>query len=389
MRLGSDGPLTHAQAQQLRFEVALENMGQGLCFFDGAQRLIVSNRRYAELYDLPPDGVRPGMSLRDIIDMRFAAGSCPRMTEEDYHSWRNNVAVAQQSSESIVEMRNGRTIVIRHQPMPDGGWVATHEDITERRRQEEELRRSNEAAEHASRAKSEFLANMSHELRTPLNAIIGFSEILKDETFGPGHPGYRGYAADIHESGSHLLKIINEILDMSKIEAGKLDLHESEFDVGEVVVSCEWMMRERAIEAGVTLVYEPPKDGLPAISADPTKLKQILLNLLSNSIKFTPRGGTVSIVLLMVDDNRLAIVVRDTGIGMNAEDMAIALQPFRQIDNSHTRRHQGTGLGLPLAKALTELHGGELRIVSEFGHGTTVTVLLPTPPAVEATQLSA
>jgi PAS domain S-box-containing protein len=133
---------TLAQMQQLRFEVALENMVEGLCFFDGAQRLILSNRRYAELYDLPPDQVRPGVTLREIVAMRFAVGSCPRMTEEEYHVWRNKVAVARQSNESIVEMMNGRTIIIKHQPMSDGGWVATHEDISERRRQEEELSRS-------------------------------------------------------------------------------------------------------------------------------------------------------------------------------------------------------------------------------------------------------
>jgi len=140
--------LTDAQveAQQLRFEIALENMSQGLCFFDGSQRLIVSNRRYAELYDLPPEKVRPGTTLREIIDMRFAAGSCPQMTQEQYHAWRNTVAVAQQSNESIVEMRNGRTIIIKHQPMPDGGWVATHDDITERRRQEVARKRSCTAA---------------------------------------------------------------------------------------------------------------------------------------------------------------------------------------------------------------------------------------------------
>jgi len=239
-----------------------------------------------------------------------------------------------------------------------------------------ELSHAIERVQLASRTKSEFLANMSHELRTPLNAIIGFSEIIKDQTFGPGHASYREYATDIHDSGCHLLRIINDILDIAKIEAGKLDLRHSELDVQGVIDGCHRLMRERAIGAGVTLTCET-RGELPTIFGDATKLKQILLNPLANSVKFTPCGGVVALTVFRASDDRVAFEVRDTGIGMSAEDMPVALQPFRQIDNSHTRRYAGTGLGLPLAKVLTELHGGELLIDSELGRGTVITVLLP------------
>src|SRR4051812_46724079 len=175
-----------------------------------------------------------------------------------------------------------------------------------------------------------------------------------------------------------------DILDMSKIEAGKLDLHESLIDLGDIVDACQRLMRERAQETGVALVCEPIPDALPKISADATKLKQILLNLLSNGVKFTPRGGSVTIAVARVADDRVGLQVRDTGIGMSAADMALALEPFRQIDNSHTRKYAGTGLGLPLVKALTELHGGELKMSSRQGSGTTVTILLPAAATSQA-----
>jgi two-component system cell cycle sensor histidine kinase PleC len=253
----------------------------------------------------------------------------------------------------------------------------------------DELARSVQRVELASRTKSEFLANMSHELRTPLNAIIGFSDILRNEAFGPAHPSYRGYAEDIHDSGAHLLQIINDILDISKIEAGKLDLHESLVDLGDIVEACRRLMHERAQAAGVGLVCEPAPDMLPQVSGDTTKLKQILLNLMSNGVKFTPRGGSVTVAIACTGSDWLTLQVRDTGIGMSDDDVALALETFRQIDNSHTRKYPGTGLGLPLAKTLTELHGGELKIASALGRGTTVTVRLPTASASKASAAAA
>ncbi len=229
----------------------------------------------------------------------------------------------------------------------------------------------------ASRTKSEFLATISHELRTPLNAIIGFSEVMKDELFGDiGQPRYRDYARDVHESGRHLLAVINDILDMAKIESGRLDLHEEPITLAALAADCIRLMRERAEQAGLRLALGSGPE-LPRVRADPIKLKQIILNLLSNAVKFTPSGGRIDLTAAATEDGGFALVVIDTGSGMRPEDIPLALQPFRQVDTVLSRRHSGTGLGLPLSKALVELHGGRLVIESRLGVGTTVSVLLP------------
>ena len=231
-------------------------------------------------------------------------------------------------------------------------------------------------AESASRMKSEFLANVSHELRTPLNAIIGFSDVLHGELFGPiGSARYKEYARDIRDSGSHLLSIINEILDLSKVAAGKIDLHEGEVMLADVIDAATRLLQGRANECGVSLI--PPVLPEPILLwADEQRLKQILLNLLSNAVKFTLPGGRVSVEAERID-GAVAVRVRDTGIGMSADDIPKALEPFTQVDSTPSRLFGGTGLGLPLTKALVELHGGELRLDSTPGVGTSVTVLLP------------
>lgn len=241
----------------------------------------------------------------------------------------------------------------------------------------ENLKSARIAAEAASRAKSEFLATMSHELRTPLTAIIGFSEILHDESFGPlGTPQYRDYAGDILESGTHLLTLINDILDLSKAEAGKLELTETLIDVGGTIETVLRLLSERAHRAGLSLGSALPSYPV-IIRADERALKQILLNLLSNAIKFTPSGGSVQVGMEQQADGRLTIFVRDTGIGIAAEDIPKAMTAFGQLDSSLSRQHEGTGLGLPLVRTLTELHGGDFRLDSALGIGTTAFVQLP------------
>ena len=243
-------------------------------------------------------------------------------------------------------------------------------------RQAVELAAARDLAETANRARGEFLANMSHELRTPLNAILGFSEILERELFGPlGDVRYREFALDIHSSGKHLLEIIGNILDLAKVDAGKLELYEQEVDIVEMMHICARLMTEAAETAGVTLEVRTPPDAV-FIQGDSTRIRQIFLNLLSNAVKFTPKGKQV-VLSGDVENDGFLFRVADTGIGMTEDEAVQAMQAFRQIDSSLSRRYQGTGLGLPLTKSLVELHDGSMRIESTPGEGTTVTVWLP------------
>ncbi len=244
-------------------------------------------------------------------------------------------------------------------------------------------------AEDANRAKSVFLANMSHELRTPLNAIIGFSEILKASAFGPLSARYSEYAGDILASGSHLLEVVNQILDLAKVEARELELIEDRISLKALGESCFVVFRERAAKEGIDLRCEAPAD-FPEIVADEVRMKQILLNLLSNAVKFNAPGGKVTLGACVDGDGRARIWVGDTGIGMSEEDLRTVFTPFRQIDGGLARRREGTGLGLPLARALVERHGGSLDLESRRGVGTTATITLPServwrePPARQA-----
>jgi signal transduction histidine kinase len=238
-----------------------------------------------------------------------------------------------------------------------------------------ELLCAKETAESANRAKSAFLANMSHELRTPLNAIIGFSEIIKSQTFGPRSERYPDYAGHIFYSGKHLLALISDILNLSKMEAGRLALQEEEVELADLVASCITLVETQARQAKIQISVSLD-DEVRSVRADDRRLRQILINLLSNAVKFTPEGGQVRVSTTQ-ENGGLAIAVSDTGIGMAPEDIPKAMTPFGQVDSKIRRKQEGTGLGLPLAKQLVELHGGTFRIDSKIDGGTTVTFVLP------------
>ena len=264
--------------------------------------------------------------------------------------------------------------------LADGGegalTIMMMTDATERRHQERALRHAKESAEAANRAKTQFLANMSHELRTPLNAIIGFSEVISNKLFGELNQRYTDYAGDIVASGRHLLGLINDILDLSKIDLGQATLSEGEVDLTRAVHSCQRLMFERAERGGVHVQVVLPSS-LPLLWADETKVKQITLNLLSNAVKFTERGGRVTIGAAVMTDGGLSLSVIDTGIGMRSEDIPKAMTPFGQLESTFERRFEGTGLGLPLVQRLVELHGAEFRLESHPGKGTKAEVRFP------------
>ena len=250
-----------------------------------------------------------------------------------------------------------------------------------------ELEKAKDVAETANRAKSHFLANISHELRTPLNAIIGFSSILMNQLFGPiGDQKYLEYSKDINESGAHLLDIINDILDLSKAEAGKLELVYEEVHVGKAINKCITIMSERATKGNVTITTDVPKM-LPPLVADRLRFLQVLLNVLSNAVKFTEEGGNVHIGVHTQesgDKTNFVFTFRDTGIGMSKEDIDKAFQSFGQVDSGLNRKYEGTGLGLPLTKKLVELHHGSIAIDSEPGKGTLVSLIFPALPPADA-----
>ena len=263
------------------------------------------------------------------------------------------------------------------------GYRGTAHDVTEIRWRESAIRKAKEDAELASRAKGEFLANMSHELRTPLNAIIGFSEIMGGEMLGPlGTGQYKGYVSDIADSARHLLALINDILDAAKIESGQMSLCEVEIEPSAMIDSVIRLMTPRAQRAALAL--RPfVAAGLPRVLADETKLRQILINLTSNAVKFTRPGGRVDLRAELNQAGEFVFMVSDTGIGIAAKDIPHALAPFGQVESRMSASYEGTGLGLPLAKSLTEMHGGTFELVSQVNVGTTATLRLPASRVIE------
>jgi|GEM_PF-595644 len=355
----------------------LENMGEGISVFDAQHRIVAWNERLIDLTGTPRSMFRIGTPLIDFIRYNAQRGEYGPGDPEERTREAYRLATLAHPQRQARWRATGRYVELRRNPMPRGGFVTVYSDITERKRVEDALREAKDAAEAANRTKSGILANMSHELRTPLNAIIGFSDIIRNQAFGPiGEERYLGYANDINDSGTHLLALINDILDVSKAEAGRIELTEGVVDIPSLFETSLRLVRPRADEAGVIVVAEPAEH-LPRLRGDTLRLKQVLINLLSNAIKFTPNGGRVTLSSGLSGSNEIYLRVTDTGIGMAPQDIPKALSPFGQLDSSLARKHHGTGLGLPLSKALAELHGGRLDLQSTVGVGTTVTVYLP------------
>lgn len=391
------------RASEQRLRSIVENSPASISLKDADGRYLMVNGQFEKLAGLSRDVIK-GKTSDEIFPEDFAKSGI----DHDREVLRSTRASTREESLDVAG-RQRFFLTVKFPIADNGGKVvaigAIHTDITERKRVEEQtlraktrlelkahelgetmeyLAHARDQAEAADQSKSDFLAMMSHELRTPLNAVIGFSEIMKTEALGPiGSVRYREFADDIHASGRHLLDLINDILDLSKIESGKSRLSEQEIEIAEVVDSVVTLVRESARENAVEIELDCAAD-LPDMLADKRKLKQIFANLLSNSIKFTPAGGKVSVRTWRDADNGHVFQVADTGIGIAPEDIPKALAPFQQIDSKLSREHEGTGLGLPLTKALVELHGGTLDIESEVGIGTTITLRFPASRLIES-----
>jgi signal transduction histidine kinase len=356
----------------------LENLGEGVSVFSASGHLVAWNTRFGEMLELPNEMIG-GKTLREILLFQAQRGDLGEIADveadvaERLATFYRELPATRERTTAA-----GRVLRITRRAMEGGAVISVYSDITEMRAFERQIVQASSQSELANRAKSEFLANMSHELRTPLNAIIGFSEIISNQIFGPvKNPRYLEYMTDIHSSSLHLLAIINDVLDMSKIEAGRLELTPEPLSAQQAIGEALRMMQENARERDIALTPEFPVEEV-VILADPRAIKQIFINLLSNAVKFSHPGSEVRI-RLSVDHSRMAVMeVADAGIGMSEEELERALQPFGQAKSVITREYGGTGLGLPITKGLVEAHGGRLTLTSRPGHGTTVCVTFPT-----------
>ena len=384
---------------ELRLMDAVENISEAFVLWDADNRLVLCNSKYQQFHSLPGSVCAPGTPYEDVV----------RAAKEP--AVQKRIGIKGESGNSFeVQLADRRWLQINERRTKDGGFVSVGTDITALKLQEERLRmserelmitvrdlqkerlladqqaqrladladkyaREKTRAEAANRSKSEFLANMSHELRTPLNAIIGFSEVMLAQMFGPmGSEKYAEYSRDIHKSGQFLLDVISDILDMSKIEAGRLQLECDTLQVDAVLDEVMRLVGPRAFEGRVAIERQVPP-GL-TLWADRRAFKQVLINLLSNAVKFTPEGGNIT-VSARKKDGFMAIAIRDTGIGIPARDIEKLGRPFEQVENQFTKSRGGSGLGLAISKSFVELHGGTLSIKSTVGYGTEVTVTFP------------
>ena len=374
-RKHAEDALEHEQSLLNTF---MDNTPDHIYFKDRESRFIRINKAQTNLFHLSDAKEAIGKTDAEFFTEEHAQQAYadeqevirsgkPMQAKEEKETWRSGEETWVSTTKAPLFDRSGQIV----------GTFGISRDITQRVRAEAELQAAKEAAEYADRAKGDFLANMSHELRTPLNAIIGFAEILRDEIIGPIKSEQKELVADIHTSGRHLLDMINDILDLSKIEAGTMDLDFETFSVVETMEEVSTIINALASKKRIQLDQEFDQD--MTVTADKTKFKQILYNLLANGIKFTDEDGRVT-TKLEVSNNSLLIRVIDTGVGISPEDQATLFQAFTQVDTSKARAHEGTGLGLALTKRLVELHGGKIWVESAVGEGSTFSFTLPLQP---------
>jgi len=373
-------PLAEAEAEVTRraeeLAVMLSCIRHGVMLWGSDHRLLASNAIAAELLRHPARLLEPGRTQDEILEHLVARGQFG--SGDEAREKARTLANVNRFEPYLREVTtpDERVLDVRSDPTPGGGWVTTLTDVTEARLAEAELRRAKETAEAANQAKSRFLATMSHELRTPLNAVIGFSDTLLREAGSPSGERVAEFAQQINEAGRHLLGLINIILDVARIESGRFDLAPDKVDAGRLVRASARQADMAAQAAEITLVVEVP-DELPTIRADERRLQQVLNHLLSNAVKFTEAGGTVTIGAAIEAGGDFVLFVRDTGIGISEADLERVFEPFTQLDSSLSRRFQGAGLGLYASRAFVTGHGGRLVLRSAPGEGTTAEVRLP------------
>lgn len=377
---------THSQE---RFQAVLEAVPDSIIVSDKQGRIILANAHVENLLGYGHQEME-GMFIEELVPDSYVEEHVSHRSE--FHKNKvsrpmgemmNIFALRKDGQEVPVDIGLG-LFEIAGEPFA----VASIRDMRNKREMEELLYEAKEEAETFTRSKTEFLANMSHELRTPLNAIIGFSESLLSRSFGPfSNDKQEEYITHVHQSGAHLLNIINDILDLSKVDAGKLELVEENVNLPEIMRECCQMTEKLALEKNIHVSNKLDDISL-VLRADRTRMKQMMLNLVSNALKFTEDNGQVYIEAELHPDGSSEVSVRDNGIGMSIEEMKIALEPFGQVDSGLTRMQEGTGLGLPLTKRLAELHGGRLDVISAKGKGSVVKITMPSKRIVSTNLLA-
>jgi two-component system cell cycle sensor histidine kinase PleC len=363
--------------KQLTIE-AIENISEAFVIYDEHGLLVTCSDNFRKLHGYSEDEARRGIHFRELAEIDAEHGNTPIADEiGGGEAYLARKAAYQRKLEGsfTVNLKDGRWIRTTDRRLPSGGFVSIQSDITESKLKEIELRNAKEIAEFASRAKSEFLANMSHEFRTPLNAVIGFADALKDGVQGSLTDGQKEYVEFIKNSGEHLLTLITHILDLSKIEAGKFVLNEAEVGLENLIKRSMVFFKDQAVKQGIKLTVKNTT-GLPNVYVDERTIMQIIMNLLSNALKFTAAGGHVTLSTLRRADGGIDLMVSDDGVGMSEEEIPMALAPFEQTESGRGWGG-GTGLGLPIVQHMIEHHGGALELESKVGQGTTVTIRIP------------